>query len=153
MICIVLKDKHIIFGWDCYLYNGNNKGRDKKKKVAGIFVTILSIVGGAHANIVSTNFMNNKLADALEDYATKTELALKGDAADLTALSDKIGTLPTGYSTVGDALTAMNAKIDAKDLPSNSDDGQYVLSAKKVGGTITYTWVKMDLTKSEQQAQ
>ena len=64
----------------------------------------------------------------------------------------KIGTVPDGYETVGAALTAMDAKIDARELPSSSADGQYVLSAKKVGDTITYTWVKMDLT-SEEQAQ
>ncbi|MFQ6744797.1 MAG: hypothetical protein ACLRFN_02350, partial [Alphaproteobacteria bacterium] len=62
----------------------------------------------------------------------------------------KIGDLPTEYATVGAALTAMDAKIDARELPSTSDDGQYVLSAKKVGDTITYTWVKMDLTNEEQ---
>ena len=67
-------------------------------------------------------------------------------------MSEKIGTLPSEYSTVGAALTAMDAKIDVRELPSSSDDGQYVLSAKKVGDTITYTWVKMDLT-SEEQAQ
>ena len=64
----------------------------------------------------------------------------------------KIGDLPTEYATVGAALTAMDAKIDARELPSSSADGQYVLSAKKVGDTITYTWVRMDLT-SEEQAQ
>lgn len=35
-------------------------------------------------------------------------------------------------------------------LPSTSEDGQYVLTAKKVGNNITYTWVKMDLTSEEQ---
>ena len=63
--------------------------------------------------------------------------------------NDKIGRLPTEYSTVGAALSAMDAKIDAHELPADSDDGQYVLSAKKVGDTITYTWVKMDLTDAE----
>ena len=71
---------------------------------------------------------------------------------DITREVNKIGTLPTEYATVGAALTAMDAKIDARELPSSSADGQYVLSAKKVGDTITYTWVKMDLT-SEEQAQ
>ena len=66
------------------------------------------------------------------------------------ANATKIGDLPTEYATVGAALTAMDAKIDARELPSTSDDGQYVLSAKKVGDTITYTWVKMDLTNEEQ---
>ncbi len=69
---------------------------------------------------------------------------------DITAKVNKIGDLPTEYATVGAALTAMKSDIDAKNLPSTSDDGQYVLSAKKVGDTITYTWVKMDLTNEEQ---
>ena len=69
---------------------------------------------------------------------------------DITREVNKIGTLPTEYATVGAALTAMDAKIDARELPSTSADGQYVLSAKKVGDTITYTWVKMDLTNEEQ---
>ena len=66
------------------------------------------------------------------------------------ANATKIGDLPTEYATVGAALTAMDAKITAKNLPSTSDDGQYVLTAKKVGETVTYTWVKMDLTNEEQ---
>ena len=66
------------------------------------------------------------------------------------AIQSKIGTLPDGYDSVGAALTAMKSDIDAKNLPSTSDDGQYVLTAKKVGDTITYTWVKMDLTNEEQ---
>ena len=67
-----------------------------------------------------------------------------------SANATKIGDLPTEYATVGAALIAMDAKITAKNLPSTSDDGQYVLTAKKVGETITYTWVKMDLTNEEQ---
>ena len=67
----------------------------------------------------------------------------------IKTITNKMGQLPSGYSTVGMALSAMDAKIVAKDLPADSDDGQYVLSAKKVGGTITYTWVKMDLTDAE----
>ena len=68
----------------------------------------------------------------------------------INAISSKIGTVPDGYDSVGAALTAMKSDIDAKNLPSTSDDGQYVLTAKKVGDTITYTWVKMDLTNEEQ---
>ena len=78
---------------------------------------------------------------------------LTGDSPIVTAVNAntaKIGTLPTEYATVGAALTAMKSDIDAKNLPSTSDDGQYVLTAKKVGDTITYTWVKMDLTNEEQ---
>ena len=68
----------------------------------------------------------------------------------LTEEAIKIGTLPTEYATVGAALTAMRSDIDAKNLPSTSADGQYVLTAKKIGETISYTWVKMDLTNEEQ---
>ncbi|MBR3782144.1 MAG: hypothetical protein IKL14_02025 [Alphaproteobacteria bacterium] len=82
-----------------------------------------------------------------------TNSSLATEAKELAnANTAKIGDLPTEYTTVGAALTAMDAKIDARELPSTSADGQYVLSAKKVGDTITYTWVKMDLT-SEEQAQ
>ncbi|MBQ7055962.1 MAG: hypothetical protein IJN91_03470 [Alphaproteobacteria bacterium] len=73
-----------------------------------------------------------------------------GTVPDGKNLAGMIGTLPDGYDSVGAALTAMDAKITAKNLPSTSDDGQYVLTAKKVGETITYTWVKMDLTNEEQ---
>ena len=85
-------------------------------------------------------------------YPGITVYGLKYLTTKVDANTAKIGTLPTEYATVGAALTAMDAKIDARELPSSSADGQYVLSAKKVGDTITYTWVRMDLT-SEEQAQ
>ena len=98
------------------------------------------------AQIIDNGFRSlSQLTNGWTDSKKKTHLGVMG-------LNDKIGDLPTEYATVGAALTAMDAKIDARELPSSSDDGQYVLSAKKVGDTITYTWVKMDLT-SEEQAQ
>ena len=89
-----------------------------------------------------------------DEYAGLVPNFYIAKAAKSTAQANtaKIGDLPAEYATVGAALTAMDAKIDARELPSSSDDGQYVLSAKKVGDTITYTWVRMDLT-SEEQAQ
>ena len=85
------------------------------------------------------------------NIGTLSNYGLAKNAIDLAnANATKIGDLPTEYATVGAALTAMKSDIDAKNLPSTSDDGQYVLSAKKVGDTITYTWVKMDLTNEEQ---
>ena len=89
-------------------------------------------------------------------YLTKQALSVgeipheKTVAGMIDEINTKIGTLPTEYATVGAALTAMDAKITAKNLPSTSDDGQYVLTAKKIGETISYTWVKMDLTNEEQ---
>ena len=46
-------------------------------------------------------------------------------------------------------LEEINTKVKATELPSDTDDGQYVLTAKKINRNITYTWVKMDLTDSE----
>ena len=89
-------------------------------------------------------------------YLTKQALSVgeipheKTVAGMIDEINTKIGTLPAEYATVGAALTAMKSDIDAKSLPSTSADGQYVLTAKKVGETISYTWVKMDLTNEEQ---
>ncbi len=47
-------------------------------------------------------------------------------------------------------IKEINNKVKATELPNNTDDGQYVLTAKKVNGTVRYTWVKMDLTSAEQ---
>ena len=93
------------------------------------------------------NFNLAKNANNLATTANTTATAAKTAADANTA---KIGTLPTEYATVGAALTAIKSDIDAKSLPSTSADGQYVLTAKKVGETISYTWVKMDLTNEEQ---
>ena len=93
-------------------------------------------------------FLENDGADNLIGLYPNYNLAKEAQTTANSAI-EKIGTLPTEYSTVGAALSAMDAKIDAHELPADSDDGQYVLSAKKVGDTITYTWVKMDLTDAE----
>lgn len=74
----------------------------------------------------------------------------KKDFDGLMGLNSKIGSLPSDYDNVGDALNAMKSNIDAKNLPSDYDDGQYVLTAKKVGNAVTYTWVRMDTTDEEQ---
>ena len=61
---------------------------------AGIFGTILGIVGAGtvNASIVSSGFLDEKLTE----YALSTSLDLKAIQSDLTALSNKIGTLPSG---------------------------------------------------------
>lgn len=56
------------------------------------------------------------------------------------------GVLYRAFNTV--AVRLIN--LEENKLPSASEDGQYVLTAKKVGNNITYTWVKMDLTSEEQ---
>ena len=72
------------------------KGATKMKRLltAGIFGTILGIVGTgtANASIVSSGFLDEKLTE----YALSTSLDLKANQSDLTALSNKIGTLPSG---------------------------------------------------------
>ena len=66
----------------------------KRLLTAGIFGTILGIVGAgtANASIVSSGFLDEKLTE----YALSTSLDLKANQRDLTALSNKIGTLPSG---------------------------------------------------------
>ena len=91
----------------------------------------------------------NATANAASTAAQTAQTTANTAKSTADSAIEKIGRLPTEYSTVGAALSAMDAKIEAKDLPADSDDGQYVLSAKKVGDTITYTWVKMDLTDAE----
>ena len=68
----------------------------RKLLTAGIFGTILGIVGTgtANASIVSSGFLDEKLTE----YALSTSLDLKANQSDLTALSNKIGTLPDGLT-------------------------------------------------------
>lgn len=60
------------------------------------------------------------------------------------------GVLSNAFSTVATRLRDLEGSRFGNKLPSTSEDGQYVLTAKKVGNNITYTWVKMDLTSEEQ---
>ena len=71
--------------------------------------------------------------------------------SDIEDLSIKIGTLPAGYETVGDALTAINAKVDNKieNLSETASAGKYVLTAVKVGDQTTYAWELIDRSESE----
>ena len=67
------------------------KGATKMKRLltAGIFGTILGIVGTgtANASIVSSGFLDEKLTE----YALSTSLDLKANQKDLTALNDIVG--------------------------------------------------------------
>ena len=67
------------------------KGATKMKRLltAGIFGTILGIVGAgtANASIVSSGFLDEKLTE----YALSTSLDLKANQSDLTELNDIVG--------------------------------------------------------------
>ena len=71
--------------------------------------------------------------------------------SDIEDLNIKIGTLPAGYETVGDALTAINAKVDNKieNLSETASAGKYVLTAVRVGDQTTYAWELIDRSESE----
>ena len=60
------------------------------------------------------------------------------------------GVLNEAFNNVFARLRDLEISRFGNKLPSTSEDGQYVLTAKKVGNNITYTWVKMDLTSEEQ---
>ena len=82
----------------------------KRLLTAGIFGTILGIVGAgtAKASIVSSGFLDEKLTE----YALSTSLDLKANQTDLTALSNKIGTLPDGLTVANlyDGWTISNGE-------------------------------------------
>ncbi|MFQ6744385.1 MAG: hypothetical protein ACLRFN_00175, partial [Alphaproteobacteria bacterium] len=72
----------------------------KRFLTTGFLGAILGIVIGgapADASLISRSFLDQ----ALTDYATTTALDLKADKADLTDLSDKIGSLPEGITVQG----------------------------------------------------
>lgn len=60
------------------------------------------------------------------------------------------GVLHRAFYKVDSRFNELEGSRFGNKLPSTSEDGQYVLTAKKVGNNITYTWVKMDLTSEEQ---
>lgn len=72
-------------------------------------------------------------------------------AYDVQQTVKKIGELPDGYSTIGDALSALNAKIDGKinNLSTTASNGKYVLTAVKEGDQTTYAWEPIDRSETE----
>ena len=123
----------------------------------------LCILGGANieddAIILNAYYITDYLGDLWHILYGAVDGILYGYSYDnkyfdgLMGLNNKIGSLPSDYDNVGDALNAIKSNIDAKNLPSDYDDGQYVLTAKKVGNAVTYTWVRMDTTDEEQSKQ
>ena len=60
----------------------------------------------AMANIPSTEYVQQQIASQIA-----TAIANKANASDVEALNTKIGTLPSGYTTVGAALSAMVSTV------------------------------------------
>lgn len=85
----------------------------------------------------------------LVDLTTKTN-----------ALETKIGTIPTAYKTIGEALTAIEgiaeeAKTLAEqaipDPRAEGSNGKFVLTVDVIGENTTYHWEKIDRALDETQ--
>ena len=73
----------------------------KKTLILTSAITILTAVP-AIASIPSSAFMREQITAQIT-----SAIESKADASDVVALNTKIGTLPSGYTTVGAALSAM----------------------------------------------
>ena len=93
----------------------------------------------------------NMIVFGYTNYNSDSDVeGIAGLTRNVKGINAKLGTIPATYSNVGAALVGIDAKITAKELPENKNDGQYVLTAIKVNGSVSYVWVKMDLTTEEQ---
>ena len=77
----------------------------KKTLILTSAITILTAVP-AIASIPSSAFMREQITAQIT-----SAIASKADASDVEALNTKIGTLPSGYTTVGAALSAMVSTV------------------------------------------
>ena len=73
-----------------------------KKTLVLTSIFAIMTVAPAVANIPSSAFMQQQITAQITEA-----IASKADASALTALDNKIGTLPAGYDNVGAALSAM----------------------------------------------
>ena len=101
----------------------------------------------------------NSLATSARTIATAAKTAADANTAKIGTVPDgknlagMIGTLPTGYDSVGAALTAIKGIAeDAKaaalsaipDPKTEGSTGKYVLTVDIVGDNATYRWEKID---------
>ena len=103
----------------------------RKFLTTGLFGAILGIVIGsapADASLISRSFLDQ----ALTDYATNTALDLKADKADLTDLSDKIGTLPSGEMNIPKGLASL-VPSPAYTYPTTIGDSIFQLYSGTLG--------------------
>ena len=77
----------------------------KKTLILTSAITILTAVP-AIASIPSSAFMREQITAQIT-----SAIESKADASDVVALNTKIGTLPSGYTTVGAALSAMVSTV------------------------------------------
>ena len=82
----------------------------------------------AVANIPSTEYVQQQIASQIA-----TAIANKANASDVEALNTKIGTLPSGYTTVGAALSAMVSTVASA---TQTMAGTYTVS-----GTLNLTGI------------
>ena len=76
----------------------------KKTLILTSAITILT--APAIASIPSSAYMREQITAQIT-----SAIASKADASDVEALNTKIGTLPSGYTTVGAALSAMVSTV------------------------------------------
>ena len=87
------------------------------------------------------------------DSNSGTPIGIHANYSRINNMSEKIGTLPDGYETVGAALTAIKGIAeDAKatalsaipDPKTEGSTGKFVLTVDIVGDNATYRWEKID---------
>ena len=124
-----------------WLYNGSDR---KKTSFCDLLFYGGNMSDGVHSSGNRTTVYGlPKLTEEVDKIPVLTE--------SVNANTAKIGTLPDGYETVGDALTAINAKVDNKieNLSETASAGKYVLTAVRVGDQTTYAWELIDRSESE----
>ena len=82
----------------------------------------------AMANIPSTEYVQQQIASQIA-----TAIANKANTSDVEALNTKIGTLPSGYTTVGAALSAMVSTV--------ASANQTMAGTYTVSGTMNFTGI------------
>ena len=103
-----------------------------KKTLVLTSIFAIMTVAPAVANIPSSAFMQQQITAQITEA-----IADKADTTVVTALDNKIGTLPTGYETVGAALSAM--------VSTAASANQTLAGTYTVSGSMSVTGA-MDVT-------
>lgn len=107
----------------------------------------------ARSGLIKINQMIGAIPEGQTVAGMATAAQTRADSA-----VEKIGTLPTEYTTVGAALTAIKgiaeeAKAAAlaaiPDPKAEGSSGKYVLTVDIIGDNATYRWEKIDRSESE----
>ena len=128
-------------------------------------IQIPKTITGLISNIIfaETGFPSiHQLSDILLHGSGLSDGSRMYGLPQITTEVDKIGTVPDGYTNLGDALAAVKITADtAKRLAeqaipnvlNESSNGKYVLTAEKIGDTATYKWEIIDRTAAESQSE